>query len=581
MHQTNRYKTYKQKMFKKLTTTLLLINLSIAAIPQNQKFASPIDIPILLTGSYGELRNSHFHGGMDIRTNGQTGLPVHSIADGYISKVTVNPAGYGNAIYVTHNNGYTSLYGHLQEFSCPIKEWVEAQQYQQEKFHVELQPPVGMFAVKQGEIIALSGNTGFSGGPHLHFEIRTNDSKYSVNPAVLGFKPTDTQAPIINYVHFYPLSDSSHIFGSTKSSIRKAIKKQSCYIPASGSTINAFGQIGFGVDVVDHLDGTLSRCGIRSLELWVDSSIVHSFVIDSLYIDAATSYYSHIDYFYKMVNGHIVHRTFTEPNNRLDIYKSVNHGIIDVKQGQTYKVKIVVADAANNKSTFAFTIKGTSPIAHEAIAANAYTFKYDKPNQLVTDQIEISLPDSALFTDINDFKYSVSDSVPSHCYSHIHKIHLPTTPLCKPFGIAIKPINLPDSLIDKALIVKIDKNGYKSSVGGEYINGKIATTARFFGNYCVGVDATAPSIRALSIKGRTNLIEGDRLRFRISDNLSGIATYNGYIDGIWILFKYDAKSSTLTYYFDKKLEYNKTHTIRMEITDVKGNKATYNGKFWK
>lgn len=164
-------------------------------LPKNY-FINPLDIPISLAGTFGEIRSDHYHTGIDIRTDGKEGLPVHAAAKGYVSRIVVSPYGYGNALYLTHPNGYVSLYGHLSHFNRAITSYVKNKQYSEEKYRQDIPVFPGQFAVNKGDTIAFSGSTGASEGPHLHFEIRNAKNDDPINPLLAGYVVEDTQAPL-------------------------------------------------------------------------------------------------------------------------------------------------------------------------------------------------------------------------------------------------------------------------------------------------------------------------------------------------------------------------------------------------
>ena len=562
---------------KRFFIALIFFHLGVFLLAQPQ-FVPPVNIPIVLNGSFGEIRSNHFHTGIDIRTNGEIGLPVFSIDDGFISRISVSSGGFGNALYVEHPLGYTSVYGHLDRFSPEVDQWVGEQQYKKKSFEVNLFPGNDQFKVEKGQEIAKSGNSGASAGPHLHFEIRHTKNENPVNPLFFGFEVNDKTKPVVENLYVYPLSDNSHVMEATQREQFKLVFYGGSYRLKGIQSINVFGKIGFGVDAIDYFDNNWSRCGIYQMEYWVDEKLINSFEIDEL--DFAKNRYvnSHIDYELYQLTRKGVHKTFIEPGNKLEIYRQTyNGGLFDFDDGKRHKIQIILYDVKMNSSEIIFYVNSTMPVKHPDLNPTAQ-FNYHTDNRFSNNEINLYIPVNALYTDIN-FEYKMGN-VPPAAYSMLHRVHSQLTPLHLPVELKIKTTNLPSRLTSKALIAQFDiKTGKYSAYGGVYSGGWIKTETRSFGDYCVVVDTIAPIIRPLSINNGA-LNETNRIRFKISDNLSGIEKYNGTIDGKWVLFEYDAKREMLTYNFDEKLKYGKTHKIELRVEDQKGNINTYESSFY-
>jgi hypothetical protein len=565
---------------KRFLYSFVLLSVSIFTQAQNPDFVSPINIPIILNGNFGELRANHFHAGIDIKTNGSAGLPVSAIQNGFVSRISVSSVGYGKVLYIEHPSGYTSVYGHLQKFSPEIEKWVREQQYEQQEFEADLEPKKNQFPVKKGEKIAFSGNSGSSGGPHLHFEIRKTETEHPVNPLILGYNIKDVSKPVVENLFIYPLSDESNIQSSNKKQKFSLVLMNGKYhIKGPVELIKGWGELGFGVDASDYLDGNWSKCGIYKLELWVDTLLMNSFTIDELDYDKMRQSNSQMDYEEFIKTKRKVHKTFIDPGNKLSIYKnSINRGIFNFNDGKKHKVKIFLFDAAMNKSEIVFYVQSTNkiPFPKEEFTA---LFRYDRSNDFENDEVELELPDEALFTDLK-FKYK---KLPGNAkiYSNIHRIQNNLVPLNKDAEIEIKPISLPENLRDKALIALIEMPGNSYfSLGGKYSFGWVKSTTRVFGDMCIVVDTIAPKITPLSITENKTLSEAGQIRFRIKDNLSGIKKYQGFIDDNWVLFEYDAKSNLITYHFDEYITKKKQHQLKLVVTDQKENQNVYRATFY-
>ncbi|MFA9390197.1 MAG: M23 family metallopeptidase [Prolixibacteraceae bacterium] len=547
-------------------------------LAQQPDFAPPLDIPLLLNANFGEIRPNHFHTGIDIKTKGETGLAIYSIDDGYVSRISVSASGYGNALYINHPSGYTSVYGHLDRFSPKLAAWVKAQQYEKNSFEVNLFPSSYQFKVKKGEEVAKSGNSGSSAGPHLHFEIRNTESEHPLNPLFFNYDIKDATKPSVENLFVYPISNTSQVQNKTTKQVFKLVNYANAYHLKGMQSINVYGEIGFGVDAIDYLDGNWSKCGIYQMEYWVDNQLINTFELDEL--DFSTNRYinSHIDYEAMVLNGQKVHKTFIDPGNKLKIYhQSNNRGLFNFNDGKRHKIQIILFDAKMNASEINFYVIATEAMQHSEKKPSAI-FHYASSNHFETENVDIDLPEGALYTDLNfEFKEGLQ---PKAAFSPLYKIHSKGTPLQKNIELKIKANNLPKKLEDKAVLAIFNtQNGKFTSIGGEFEKGWVSASTRTFGNTCIAVDTIAPVIIPLSIKNNT-LSEAQKIRFKITDEFSGIKSYSASIDKHWILFEFDAKRDLLEYNIDDHLKKGKKHELVLKVEDVKGNVKTYTSSFY-
>lgn len=253
-------------MGKSISAILLLFSLIVSGQENYPKdyFRSPMDIPIILAGTFGELRSNHFHSGIDIKTKQREGLPIYGIADGSVTRIKVSHWGYGKALYVAHPNGYTSVYGHLQKFGPEIEEYIKKVQYEKQSYEVEVFPKYGELKITKGDVIAYGGNTGGSSGPHLHFEIRSSISEKPTNPLLYGFDVRDATNPTLEKIYGYPLSENA-VVNQSKEPIELNFKKME-----DGSflaeKVTATGTIGFGFIGYDRQDLAANRNGVYSVQ---------------------------------------------------------------------------------------------------------------------------------------------------------------------------------------------------------------------------------------------------------------------------------------------------------------------------
>lgn len=543
----------------------------------------PLLPPFSFSGNFGELRPSHFHSGLDFRTQGRTGLPVFAVKDGYVSRIVVSATGYGNALYMDHPDGTTSVYGHLEKFHPKLHDYIKEKQYGQERFQISLTLTTDEFYFKKGDIIAWTGNSGSSGGPHLHFEIRGTKSERVYNPIFYGIGIKDNSVPKIYAVYVYPLNENSSVG-------QGHIKKRFETVPVHGGyqlknnlPIELFGKIGFGVQAEDDFNGTGLKCGVYSVALFCDGAQVFGFKMESFSLSESRYANAHADYEESLKSHKWVQRLYKLPGNHLDIYSPAdNDGTINFEPGKGHEIEIIVCDASKNKTRIRFkaTIKKAQLPTNRTSAIKR--FLYDQPNEYENNQIRVEIPQGALYDDL-DFEYKSKPKIPG-CYAPLHTVCSKYVPLHLPYSLSIKCDNeIPENLKEKTLIVLVDpNNGHKTAIGGEYSRGWVSVKTDLFGTFSIATDTTAPVIVPLSIKDKKLLSDSKKVQFTITDNLSGIKSYRGEIDGKWVLFEYDTKSKLITYTFDKnRIAIGKSHLLRLTVTDKRENSNEYKAIIYK
>lgn len=535
-----------------------------------QKYSNPVDVPIALSGGFGELRANHFHSGIDYKTLQVINKPIYSIADGYVSRISVSPSGYGLALYVTHEDtGHTSVYAHLNSFADNIAAYVRKQQYEKETFRIELYPEKDMFPVTKGQQIALSGNTGSSGGPHLHFEVRDAITQDPLDPLDF-FKHTvlDTQKPDLRRISFYPQLGKGVINGSNEP-IRINIAKNNQGTPlAFGQTIRAWGKIGVGVEAYDKMNGQHNIYGIKHVRLFVDEKKHFSQTIGRYSFSNTSMLNALIDYEDWRKRRTFLMKSFVLPGNKLNFYDAVDNGYININEERNYRMRYELEDYHGNVLTYSFVIEGVK----QDIAVpedKGYYMSYIFRNYFVDSDFVLDIPRDNLYEDVFYYHNKISSD---EYLSDIYKINDKPVPLHNSAKMWIK-LKV-DTLANKKQYGIVDVTGRMSWVGGIYKNGGVETSIGELGKqYAISYDNVLPVITPVNAASWKS---NRKIQVRLSDNLSGIAHFRGTINGEYVLFKHDMKSPVYTYTFDEVVA-KQSGTLHFEfvVTDGAGNVARY------
>ena len=550
---------------------------------KSEGFRSPLDIPLYLAGNFGELRSNHFHTGIDIKTQGVEGKAVYSIYEGYISRIKISTGGYGKAIYIRHPNGYTSVYAHLKKGSKRIEEYIQNKQYQKESFTIEIFPKKGELQIEKDELIAYSGNTGSSGGPHLHFEIRETASEEPVNPLLFGFKIQDNIHPIIKGIRIYELDSESFVSPYPGSAIGFPVEgKYGKYKLIGNQQIEAHGHVGLAIHTYDLLNGYPNKCGIYRIELKVDSELVFIQEFEKLNFSHLRYINTYMDYPLYKDGRKYYHKQFIGENNRLKIYPvKINNGILTFNDDKIHQINYTIFDSYGNSSKISFQIKSLSavptPIKREKINTTALNFTVRGPNFYNDENISLDIPPMALYENM-EFSTSTTKQVKS-TIGPIFLIGNEDIPLQKNFTLSIKNPSIPNGFEDKTLFVIVDENDNLSAMGGEYFNGEMKLKSRYFGKYALAIDSIPPRIKTVNISANKDMSTYNTFSLKIADELSGIGKYRGTIDGQWILMEYDVKTETLSYRFDNDRIAKGKHHFSLFVSDEMGNESWYEADF--
>ena len=543
-----------------------------SAYPANY-FQNPLDIPLVLSGTFGELRSNHFHAGLDLKTEQKEGLRVYSAAEGYISRIKISHWGYGKAIYIKHPNGYTSVYAHLQKFNKRIETYIKKKQYKKESFEIQVFPASDELPITRNEIIALSGSTGGFVGPHLHFEIRDTKTEKPINPMLFGIHVNDSKKPRINTVIGYSLNNNSQINGIGVPMKLNLLNLKNGELLAA--KIKAFGKIGFGINAYDQLDGSYNKNGLYSLTMLVNGEKFHEFEASSFSFSESKYINLLIDYERFENLKQRVQKCFVEPSNKLSLYnRSLNGGYVTIEDGLTYKVEIIAKDFKGNKQKITIPIIGKkAPISvHKTLKITPYKIDHTLFHKFTKNEITIAFPK---YTFYNNFylDFEVNDS--------IAQIHTPIVPLNKRYTLTFNVSKYSSAHKKHLYIASINKNGktqYEKTVKKD---ATFYTSTKKLGNFTLLTDTKEPKVRLHNFKNEQWLTHFKTLKIKISDSESGIKSYRGEIDGEWILLEYNVKNGILTYNFSDKKFTTAKHHLKIVVTDNVGNTNTVNANFFR
>ncbi|TAJ06597.1 M23 family metallopeptidase [Marinilabiliaceae bacterium JC017] len=540
-------------------------------------FEMPLKIKPVVSGSFGELRSNHFHSGVDLTTHGKTGYRVYCSDDGFVSRIKVSPYGYGRAVYVDHPNGKTTVYAHLERYAPKIDSLVTRKQYEQKTFSIELYFKKGEIPVKRGEVIAYSGNAGSSGGPHLHYEIRETATQRPEDPLLYQLKPEDKVRPQIQGLKVYPMGDHSIVEGQRSSVYLPVVFYEGRFHPKGKKIINAKGSIGIGVQVLDYLSDSWRKCGVSTIELFANAKRIYKSDITSFSFAETRYINSHIDYREKVKSGKVVQKSFIEPNNRLDIYEAgPEKGIIQVADTSSISIKYVIKDVSGNVSELAFTVNGKD--YDEALIPNPKQdgekiLSYKSAFELDTAGVKVAIKPNSFYTDV-PFYFEVDESYEG-IGAPLYVIGSNKVPVHQSFKLKIKVPDLLATSVDKLCVAGVSRSGKAYYAGGVVEDGYLSTSVRSFGKYTLALDTIVPTIKLINVPSNKDYRNRKTIELRISDNFSGIKSYNCYLNDNWVLFEYDAKTNRLVG-FTNKIPFKKgaKQKLKVKVVDNKGNEAT-------
>jgi hypothetical protein len=535
-------------------------------------FSNPLDIPMVLSGSFGELRSNHFHSGLDIKTQQRSGVPIYAPADGYVSRIKVGHYGYGKALYIKHPNGYSTVYAHLQKFETTIQDFVKQSQYKKERYEIELFPKESSLLVKKGDLIAYTGNSGSSGGPHLHYEIRDAYSR-PMNPMLFGLEIPDTKDPSVTSVLAYPMSDDATVNQSSEPVKLRLIKqKDGSY---KTEKISAYGKIGFGIATTDQQNGAYNKNGVYRIKTSYNGKPKIDIKFEKISFDETRYLNRYIDYTYFKEHKIKIQKLFRQTNNPLSIItQEDDNGFVNVADGFSSNYTIEIKDYQGNLVHITIPVIGKKDdiVVKKELPNDLQYIPSESSSTIQRGVFTIDFPKNALY------QGSYLNIKTSGDTLHLHTDNIPVH---KNISISMDISNY--NALDKNKLY-IARQAYKNT--SYYTTTRrekniLTAKTRILGSYTLFMDTIAPTIKAANFTDGKWISNNKTLKIKIEDSHSGISSYRATLNGRFILMEYNYKKDVLTYDFNDNIITDTKNNLRLIVTDNVGNSTTFEAIFFR
>jgi len=536
-------------------------------------FKPPLDIPMVLSGTFGEFRSNHFHAGIDIKTQGVEGLEVKASGEGYISRIRVSEYGYGKAIYISHPNGYQSVYAHLKRFAPKIETYIKQQQYKLEKYDVQFFPEPEDFPIAELELIGYSGNTGSSGGPHLHFEIRDGQSK-PMNPFLFGLdNARDSRPPTIRNVFVYTASDDAHVNNKQGKLKLKLNKLPNGDLKAT--ELSASGKLFFGVEAYDRLDDAWNKNGYYCATVELNGRPFFRSTLDRFSYDESRYMNRMIDFRHRLETKKWIHKLTSYDYNTLEINNlTTNNGIVEVSDNLSYNYNLKLLDYKGNTRTVQIPIKHVegvnieknSPVETPFFVKTDNAFAYDK------DLVDVYIPKNALYEDMYLNITIDGDTLSLHDYR---------VPVHKSISIGFDVSAYKEKDKEQLFIGKQLPWGTIYYVNTKKKANRFTASVSEFGNYILAKDEEPPTIKPLNFRNNQWISNLKVLKVKIDDDLTGVERYRATVNGNFILMEYDPKKKLLVHDFSDGVVKDTENNFKLVVTDKVGNTTIFENKFYR
>lgn len=555
------------KCFFTLLTIILLITQNYAQ-EKNVIRGYPLDNPLVVNGTFSELRNNHFHSGVDFSTNKKIGLPVYAVEDGVVNRIKVSAFGFGKVVYLRHESGFTTVYAHLDGFENKLNDYVLNNQYKNERFDLELFPLGNEFFYKKGDIIGYTGNSGSSGGPHLHFEIKETESELLHNPFVLNMFSdiVDTQKPVVNDLWVYPKNNETTIQGITNEIPINF--KRSANGDYFADKVLTNGAIGFGINSYDVIDNSYGKNGIYEIVVRVNAKVICHYKFDSFsYNDS------------RFVNYLIDYKRFSETNQKIQrlfqpngfnvpyLVKSDNDGYLKVEENNDYQVVIEISDYHKNTQKIHVPVSYKSyPVIEKKVDSDKKYIDFYRDYIFEENDKYVSWKAKTFYEDHYLNIQLLEDSIVLH--EDVFPVH---DNIDLRFNVQNTNINK-----EKTFIGRVNGNKIQYFDTWKREN-DFRIRTKVLGTYKLYEDLVPPIVKP--IESKSNYKVTDLISLEISDELSGIDSFRGEINGKWALFEYDFKTKRITHQLKEKIAQKGKNKLILDVKDKMGNNTTFEYSF--
>ncbi|MBK9107275.1 MAG: M23 family metallopeptidase [Saprospiraceae bacterium] len=544
-------------------------------VPGSIRLAAPVRNYVSISGSFGELRNNHFHAGIDVRSSrGIGGDDILSTADGYISKIVIDAEDLGKTLYISHLNGLVSVYAHLNRFRPDLEYLIRQKQIDSKQYQVEINFNPDEIPVKQGEFVAYMGNTGASRGKHLHFELRDSRGEEVWDPLLFGFPVEDKKAPSIRRIKVTGYDHEGHeVYHRIYP--RAIIEKSSQVLVVPGESFSV------SVDALDYTDQSHFKTGIKSIQMDVDGEMHYQFSADKWKRSDTKYINAHIDHAGGKHNRGKFHRCYLLRGNCLGLYDAKEcRGFISMMDSADHVVKLSVADGSGNSSLLEFKLRKAAYVARPKRSIYKDTLFYDREKIMLGQYSSFYFKNGSVYEDLH---CQVKETANTHknAFSGFAGVTPYNSLLHFPLEVRLKPAkDIPEALKSKCFVALKMGKGFMN-VGGVWEDGVLKANARSLGPFSIMVDTTAPKLSVLAPKRKKQ--KWNALKFRISDNFTTSKelpdlAYDAYIDDQWVIMEYDKKYALLTHHFEPWLSKGK-HQYKIVVKDPLGNERSYTGSF--